>query len=67
MSPILTTFVFVYTLLGGSALVAFLRAARQTSEDWEQHPAIQRMERALRYASKSARSEVPGRLPSRAG
>jgi hypothetical protein len=67
MSPILTLLLFLYSLLGGTGLIAFLRAARRTSEDWEQHPAIQRMERALLYASNPARSEVPGRLPSRVG
>jgi hypothetical protein len=66
MSPTLTILLFLYSLLSGSGLIAFLRAARRTSEDWDQHPAIQRMEQALRYSSASARNDVPSQVPSRA-
>ena len=66
MSPTLTILLFLYSLLSGSGLIAFLRAARRTNEDWDQHPAIQRMERALHYSSAAARNDVPSQVPSRA-
>jgi len=65
MSPLFILFLCVYPLLGGGGLIAFVQAARQTSLDWDTHPAIHRLELAWQ-AEEQAVSETNPRLPSRA-
>jgi hypothetical protein len=67
MSPILIILLCFYPLLGGSGLIAFVRAARRTNEDWERHPAVRRMELALQCAEEQTLREAKTGVPSRAG
>jgi hypothetical protein len=67
MSPILIVLLCLYPLVGWAGLIAFVHAARRTSEDWENHPAIRGMELALQRVEEQPLRETkkPG-LPSRA-
>ncbi len=67
MSLLFVLLVCLYPLLGGGGLIAFVRAARRTDEDWEQHPAVRQMELALRRAVEQDAREAKCRISSRAG
>jgi hypothetical protein len=58
MSPMLIALLCLYPLLGGSGLIAFMRAARRTNEDWEQCPAARLIDLALRAEDQT---ESPSR------
>jgi hypothetical protein len=47
MSSMLIALLCLYPLLGGSSLIAFVRAARRTNQDWEQCPAARQVDLAL--------------------
>jgi hypothetical protein len=66
MSPILIALVCLYPLLGGSGLIAFVQAARRTSEDWEQCPAARQIDLDLLRAEDQTESKPRRGVASRA-
>jgi hypothetical protein len=67
MSPILIVLLSLYPLIGGGGLVAFVHAARRTSEDWEHNPTAHKLGQALHRAKDASIREPQSRLPSSAG
>jgi len=67
MSPLLIILLCFYPLLGVGSLLAFVRAARRTNEDWELQPTLWRVGMALQRAEDQALREPQSGLPSRAG
>lgn len=64
MSSILIVLLGVYVVLGSIALIAFVRAARRTNEDWEQHPAARQRDLALMQAEEQAAREAQAPISS---
>jgi hypothetical protein len=60
MVSILNLLVASYIVLGSAGLIAFMRAARHTNDDWEQHPSARRWRLALMQAEQVARGDGLG-------
>ena len=67
MSLVLIVLIGLFLLLSGGGLIIFVKAARRTNEDWEQHPATRRLEQELQRAETQSAPEAKQGTHSKAG